>query len=111
MEIRKQFGFTDGQKIILCVGELLPNKNQQMIIHSMKKIVKKYSDAQLLLAGNGSEKENLENLYKGIEVWSCHTYQATASIFAERGNIPYGTYDFIQRSRTIIVNPRVVGKK
>lgn len=56
-------------------------------------------------------KENLENLYKGIEVWSCHTYQATVSIFAERGNIPYGTYDFIQRSRTNIVNPRVVGKK
>ena len=38
-------------------------------------------------------KENLENLYKGIEVWSCHTYQATVSIFAERGNIPYGTYE------------------
>lgn len=55
-------------------------------------------------------KENLENLYKGIEVWSCHTYQAIVSIFAERGNIPYGTYDFIQRSRTNIVNPRVVGK-
>lgn len=68
MEIRKQFGFTDGQKIILCVGELLPNKNQQMIIHSMKKIVKKYSDAQLLLAGNGSEKENLENLIKSLRL-------------------------------------------
>lgn len=68
MEIRKQFGFTDGQKIILCVGELLPNKNQQMIIHAMQKIVKKYPDAQLLLAGNGSEKENLENLIKSLRL-------------------------------------------
>ena len=34
----------------------------------MKKIVKKYSDAQLLLAGNGSEKENLENLIKSLRL-------------------------------------------
>lgn len=66
IEIRKQFGFTDRQKIILCVGELLPNKNQQMIIHSMQKIVKKYPDVRLLLAGNGSEKENLENLINSL---------------------------------------------
>ncbi|MDO4453083.1 MAG: glycosyltransferase family 4 protein [Eubacteriales bacterium] len=62
LNIRKQFGFSDSQKIILCVGELLPNKNQQMAIHAMKKIVKEYPDVQLLLAGNGPEKENLESL-------------------------------------------------
>lgn len=62
LNIRKHFGFSDSQKIILCVGELLPNKNQQMAIHAMKKIVKEYPDVQLLLAGNGPEKENLESL-------------------------------------------------
>lgn len=68
LEIRKQFGYADGQKIILCVGELLPNKNQQMIIYAMQKIIKKYPDAQLLLAGNGPEKENLENLIKSLRL-------------------------------------------
>lgn len=65
-EIRKQFGFSGTQKIILCVGELLPNKNQQMAICAMKDIVKKYPDARLLLAGNGPQKTNLESLINSL---------------------------------------------
>ena len=60
-KLRKELGFTADQKIILCVGELLPNKNQKMAIDMMQAVVKKYPDAKLLLAGNGSEKENLES--------------------------------------------------
>ncbi len=60
LKLREELGFTAEQKIILCVGELLPNKNQKMAIHAMQEIVKQYPDAQLLLAGNGPEKENLE---------------------------------------------------
>ena len=65
-EIRKKLGFSETQKIIVCVGELLPNKNQQMVIRVMKDIVKEYSDAKLLLAGNGPEKVNLENLINSL---------------------------------------------
>ena len=57
---KEEMGYAQKQKIILCVGELLPNKNQVMAIHMMKRVVKKYPDAQLLLAGNGPEKNNLE---------------------------------------------------
>ena len=55
--------------IILNVGELLPNKNQKTAIRAMKKVLEKYPDSTLLIAGNGSEKENLENLIKseGLE--------------------------------------------
>lgn len=60
-ELRTELGFTETQKILLCVGELLPNKNQQMAIQAMKSIVKDYSDAMLLIAGNGPEEENLRN--------------------------------------------------
>ena len=60
-QLKTEMGFKPDQKIILCVGELLPNKNQYMAIHMMKEIVKVYPDAQLLIAGNGSEKENLES--------------------------------------------------
>lgn len=62
--LRKELGFTSDQKIILCVGELLPNKNQVMAIHMMQQIVEKFPDAQLLLAGNGPEKEYLEQEIK-----------------------------------------------
>ena len=58
--IRKELGYGEDQKMILCIGELLPNKNQTMAIRMMAEVVKTYPDAQLLLAGNGPEKENLE---------------------------------------------------
>ncbi len=60
MRLRKELGFTPDQKIILCIGELLANKNQSMAIHVMEQVVKRFPDAQLLLAGNGPEKERLE---------------------------------------------------
>lgn len=60
LKLRREMGFSPNQKIILCVGELLPNKNQIMAIHMMQQVVKKFPDAVLLLAGNGPEKDNLE---------------------------------------------------
>ena len=67
--LRKEMGYGGDQKLILCVGELLPNKNQKMAIRAMQKIVKEYPDAQLLIAGNGPEQQNLENEIKtcGLE--------------------------------------------
>jgi glycosyltransferase EpsD len=67
MRLRQKMGFLPTQKIILCVGELLPNKNQKMAVHMMKRIVEKYPKAQLLLAGNGPEREALEQ-----EIQSCN---------------------------------------
>lgn len=60
-EVRKKLGFTQQDKIILCVGELLPNKNQIMAIQMMERIVPSFPEAILLLAGNGPEKKTLEN--------------------------------------------------
>ena len=64
LRLRKEMGFDENQKLLLCVGELLPNKNQKMAIHAMREIVKRYPDAILFIAGNGPEKENLENEIK-----------------------------------------------
>ena len=61
-ELRSQMGYNENQKLILCVGELLPNKNQQMAIRMMTEVTKQYPDAILLIAGNGPEKNNLEQL-------------------------------------------------
>lgn len=61
-QLRLEMGYNENQKLILCIGELLPNKNQQMAIRMMPEIVKHYPGAMLLIAGNGTEKNNLENL-------------------------------------------------
>ena len=60
LKLRGELGYTAEQKIILCIGELLPNKNQKMAIRAMQKVVESFSDAKLLLAGNGPERERLE---------------------------------------------------
>jgi len=65
--LRREMGYDEEQKIILCVGELLPNKNQKMAIRMMREVMKQYPDALLLLAGNGPEKEKLEK-----EILECH---------------------------------------
>lgn len=68
-KLRQELGIRENEKIILNIGELLPNKNQRTAINAMKDIVKKIPNSRLLIAGNGEEKENLENLIKenGLE--------------------------------------------
>lgn len=65
---RLEMGFSRDQKIILCIGELLPNKNQQMILGCMPEIIKIFPDVQLLLAGNGKNKELLEARIKELGI-------------------------------------------
>lgn len=62
--LKVAMGFKPKQKIILCVGELLPNKNQAMAVRMIQSIVSEHSDIQLIIAGNGKEKENIENEIK-----------------------------------------------
>ena len=68
-KIRSELGFTPTQKILLCVGELLPNKSQKTAVRVVKMLKKDYPDCVLLLAGNGPERENLKNEIKecGVE--------------------------------------------
>lgn len=66
--LREELGFRHDQKIILCIGELLPNKNQEMSIRMMAEVRKEEPNALLLLAGNGPEKENLEQLIHDLSL-------------------------------------------
>lgn len=66
--LRKELGYTDDEKLILCIGELLPNKNQGMAIRMMKELIKDIPEAKLLLAGNGPEKKHLESLIEELDL-------------------------------------------
>ena len=65
---KKELGLSG--RIIMIVGELLPNKNQKTAIMAMKSVVKKFPDAHLLIASNGSERENLEKLVRSEQLGS-----------------------------------------
>lgn len=62
-KLKKELGYNEN-KIIVNVGELLPNKNQKVAILAMKTVVKKYPNCKLLIAGNGPELENLQAIVK-----------------------------------------------
>ena len=60
--LKAQYGFAPEDRLLLCVGELLPNKNQQQIIRAMPAILNRVPETKLLLAGNGSNRPVLEEL-------------------------------------------------
>lgn len=67
-KLRATMGYSPDAKLLLCVGELLPNKNQQMAINAMPEILKSYPNAKLLIAGNGPERNNLEILIESLNL-------------------------------------------
>lgn len=57
--LRKSHGISESQNLILCVGELLLNKNQKTAVAAMAQVVKACPEALLCIAGNGPEQEAL----------------------------------------------------
>lgn len=63
--LKQEHGLAD-RKIILNVGELLPNKNQKAAINAMSIVAKAIPEAMLLIAGNGKEKETIQSLIQKL---------------------------------------------
>ena len=49
-------------RILINVGELLPNKNQATAIRVVNELLPQFPDIHLLIAGNGPERDNLDQL-------------------------------------------------
>ena len=56
------------KKEIVSVGRLEEQKNQQLLIRAFSKLSKEYNDYKLVIYGEGSERENLENLVKDLNI-------------------------------------------
>jgi glycosyltransferase EpsD len=59
-QLRETYGIDKQTKVIVNIGELLPNKNQKLAIDAMKTVVRQYPESLLLIAGNGPEEEALK---------------------------------------------------
>ncbi len=64
--LKSELGYAEKEKIILNVGELNDNKNQSTAIKAMKKVLERYPDSKLLIAGNGDKRKSYENLIKEL---------------------------------------------
>lgn len=62
--LRQELGVEDEVKVILNIGELLPNKNQETAIAAMEEVVKQIPNSKLFIAGNGPKKDNLEQMIR-----------------------------------------------
>lgn len=59
---REQNLLEQGNKLIICTGELNANKNQQMVLKGLAPLIKKDSSIKLLLAGRGRLENYLRRL-------------------------------------------------
>lgn len=64
--LRLELGYKKEEKLLLCTGELLPNKNQLTAIRAMKKLTERFPQARLLLAGNGPALPQLEEEVRSL---------------------------------------------
>ena len=58
--LRRELGYVEDEKLLLCTGELLPNKNQITAIRAMQILAEKQPEGKLLLAGNGPTLPELQ---------------------------------------------------
>jgi glycosyltransferase involved in cell wall biosynthesis len=74
-EARALWGVTDDSPLLGCVGVLLPDKGQDLLIHALADLRTEFPQAKLLLAGDGPDKSRLQHLAKNLAI-------ADAVIFA-----------------------------
>lgn len=58
-KLLRELGVVD-RRVILNIGELLPNKGQRFAIEAMREVVRGHKNALLVIAGNGPERTALE---------------------------------------------------
>jgi glycosyltransferase involved in cell wall biosynthesis len=59
-EVRKRYGIGWGEKLVLCVGRLVPQKGIEYFIRAIPKIAKQYPNAKYIIVGEGWSRDLLE---------------------------------------------------
>lgn len=87
---RTDYGLKATDFVCICTGELNKNKRQRLVIDALPRIVKVVPNFKLLVAGNGPEKDNLENQIKRLDMGE-HAqligYRADLEVFVDLADI------------------------
>lgn len=81
-ELRTSLGIKSDDFVIICVANLHINKGQRYLLEAFEAIYKEHANTQLLLVGDGIERNNLEKQAKA--------YQSKNNIFflGKQSNVP-----------------------
>ncbi len=67
---RQRCGVAANERLLGCVGYLLPEKGQESVVRAMPEVRAKFPGTRLLLAGDGPCRERLEGLAKQLSLQS-----------------------------------------
>ena len=84
---------------IVTVGRIDKNKNHQMILQAFSRIHQEYPEMKVVLYGDGSEKENLENLAMKLELQDKVFFPGSMNQMQDR----------IDKSRIFVLSSKVEG--
>jgi glycogen(starch) synthase len=59
--VRQRYGVGYGEKLILCVGRLVPQKGTEYFIRAIPSIAKRYPEAKFIIVGEGWSRDILES--------------------------------------------------
>lgn len=66
-EIRANFGLDSDAPMVLSVSRLVPRKGMDMLVHAAVKLAKTHKNLQVVIVGEGREKQSLERLIKRLK--------------------------------------------
>ena len=61
-KIRQELEISDAATVVICVAELVKNKNHEFLLRAWQQVTVKHGDVQLLFVGEGVELANLQKL-------------------------------------------------
>lgn len=67
-EVKKDYGFKPDQPVIGVVARLVADKGHEYLLRALPVIAKDFPGAGILIAGDGRERKNLENLAKELGI-------------------------------------------
>src|SRR5215469_347259 len=65
---RKRWNISEATPLLGCVGYLLPEKGQELLVRAMKTIVAEFPACKLILAGDGPMRQRLESLARELSL-------------------------------------------
>ncbi len=64
--VRSRYGLQPNEKLVLCVGRLVPQKGIEYLIRAAPLIHSRYPEAKLLIVGDGWQRDQLERLAQSV---------------------------------------------
>lgn len=67
-ELRKEYGYSDSQFILIYVAEFIKRKNHKFLLDSVSRLKDKILNLKVLLAGNGVELDNMKTYAQDLGI-------------------------------------------